>query len=98
MPFSNQGGYVNPELDTIIAGLGNGRHGGAHRSLPQFQQLVVADLPLINVAEWGFITVARDSVLNVSNNPRWAVSNWARYRAAIVIGSAAILLQRRCPA
>ena len=42
-----------------------------------FQKEVGAKLPLINVAEWGFITVARDSVHNVSNNPRWAVSNWA---------------------
>ena len=38
---------------------------------------VAEDLPLINVAEWGFITVVRTSVKNVSNNPRWAVSNWA---------------------
>ena len=44
---------------------------------PGHEKLVAADLPLINVAEWGFITVARDSVHNVSNNPRWAVSNWA---------------------
>ena len=29
------------------------------------------------VAHTGFITVARNSVHNVSNNPRWAVSNWA---------------------
>jgi peptide/nickel transport system substrate-binding protein len=42
-----------------------------------FQQKVVEDLPLINVAEWGFITVARDTVENVASNPRWAVSNWA---------------------
>jgi peptide/nickel transport system substrate-binding protein len=38
---------------------------------------VEADLPLINVAEWGFITVANERVKNVANNPRWAVSNWA---------------------
>ena len=43
----------------------------------EFQRLVAENLPLINVAEWGFITVARDNVKNVSNNPRWAVSNWA---------------------
>ena len=43
----------------------------------EFQKKVVEDLPLINVAEWSFITVARDTVKNVSNNPRWAVSNWA---------------------
>ena len=43
----------------------------------EFQREVAADLPLINVAEWGFITVARDTVENVASNPRWAVSNWA---------------------
>jgi peptide/nickel transport system substrate-binding protein len=32
---------------------------------------------LINVADWGFITVALSKVKNVANNPRWAVSNWA---------------------
>jgi peptide/nickel transport system substrate-binding protein len=42
-----------------------------------FQKQVAADLPLINVAEWGFITVARDTVKHVASNPRWAVSNWA---------------------
>ena len=33
----------------------------------EFQREVAADLPLINVAEWGFITVARDSVENVAS-------------------------------
>ena len=41
-----------------------------------FQRIVVEDLPLINVAEWGFTTVASDTVLNVGNNPRWPVSSW----------------------
>ena len=43
----------------------------------EFQKEVAADLPLINVAEWSFISVARDTVGNIANNPRWAVSNWA---------------------
>ncbi|TIT17117.1 MAG: ABC transporter substrate-binding protein, partial [Mesorhizobium sp.] len=43
----------------------------------EFQKKVAADLPLINVAEWSFISVIRDTVGNVANNPRWAVSNWA---------------------
>ena len=42
-----------------------------------FQKQVTDDVALVNVAEFSFITVARDNVLNVSNNPRWAVSNWA---------------------
>ena len=78
VPFSNQGGYANAELDALIAKaseeLDTAKRTGLYKD---FQKLVAADLPLINVAEWGFITVARKSVKNVSNNPRWAVSNWA---------------------
>jgi peptide/nickel transport system substrate-binding protein len=78
VPFSNQGGYANAELDALIAKAAETLDAEARTALyHDFQKLVVADLPLINVAEWGFITVARTSVQNVSNNPRWAVSNWA---------------------
>lgn len=78
MPFSNQGGYANAELDTLIAKAAREIDEKKRTALyHQFQQMVDADLPLINVAEWGFITVASDRVKNVSSNPRWAVSNWA---------------------
>jgi peptide/nickel transport system substrate-binding protein len=43
----------------------------------EFQRIAAEDVPLINVAEFTFITVARDSVRNVANNPRWATSHWA---------------------
>ncbi|MCX8996014.1 ABC transporter substrate-binding protein [Rhizobiaceae bacterium BDR2-2] len=76
--FSNQGGYADAELDDIIARAAETIDTAARTELYRtFQKKVAADLPLINVAEWGFITVARDTVENVSNNPRWAVSNWA---------------------
>lgn len=78
VPFSNQGGYGNPELDAVIEQASETIDSEARTELyRRFQRLVAADLPLINVAEWGFITVARDTVSNVANNPRWAVSNWA---------------------
>jgi peptide/nickel transport system substrate-binding protein len=78
VPFSNQGGYKNAELDGIIAKAAETLDPDARIALyREFQKKVAEDLPLINVAEWGFITVARDTVRNVSNNPRWAVSNWA---------------------
>ncbi len=78
VPFSNQGGYANAELDTLIAAAAREIDEAKRTALyHQFQQKVEADLPLINVAEWGFITVANERVKNVSNNPRWAVSNWA---------------------
>lgn len=78
VPFSNQGGYENSSLDKLIDEAASTIDEAARTTLyHEFQKQVVADLPLINVAEWGFITVARTSVKNVSNNPRWAVSSWA---------------------
>jgi peptide/nickel transport system substrate-binding protein len=78
VPFSNQGGYANPELDALIAKAAETLDPDQRIALyVDFQRMVAEDLPLINVAEWGFITVARSSVKEVSNNPRWAVSNWA---------------------
>ncbi|KQZ15964.1 ABC transporter substrate-binding protein [Mesorhizobium sp. Root554] len=78
VPFSNQGGYKNEELDAIIEKASETLDASARTELyKEFQKKVAADLPLINVAEWSFISVARDSVKNIANNPRWAVSNWA---------------------
>jgi peptide/nickel transport system substrate-binding protein len=78
VPFSNQGGYVNADLDALIAKAAETIDPRARIALyKEFQKKVDEDLPLINVAEWSFITVARDTVKNVSNNPRWVVSNWA---------------------
>lgn len=76
--FSNQGGYENKSVDELIDQAAITVNATARTELyKDFQKQVVADLPIINVAEWGFITVARDSVHNVASNPRWAVSNWA---------------------
>ncbi len=78
VPFSNQGGYANAEIDALIEKAAGTLDEEARIGLyHDFQKLVAADLPLINVAEWGFTTVKRSSVKNVANNPRWAVSNWA---------------------
>jgi peptide/nickel transport system substrate-binding protein len=78
VPFSNQGGYANAEIDAVIERAAGTLDEQARTGLyHDFQKLVAADLPLINVAEWGFTTVKRSSLKNVSNNPRWAVSNWA---------------------
>ncbi|MBZ9851479.1 ABC transporter substrate-binding protein [Mesorhizobium sp. CA14] len=78
VPFSNQGGYKNADLDALIAKASQTLDTSARTELyKEFQKKVAADLPLINVAEWSFISVARDTVGNIANNPRWAVSNWA---------------------
>ncbi len=78
VPFSNQGGYDDKAMDALIDKAAHTVDEATRVALyRQFQQKVAADLPFINVAEWGFITVASDRVHNVSDNPRWAVSNWA---------------------
>jgi len=77
VPFSNQYGYANPKVDAVIAAAAVELDAAKRADLyKQFQKLVVDDLALINVAEFSFITVASENVLNVSNNPRWAVSSW----------------------
>jgi peptide/nickel transport system substrate-binding protein len=78
VPFSNQYGYADPRMDAIVA--------KAARSVDElervdlyraFQRRAVADLPLIHVAEFSFLTVARRGVRNVAGNPRWATSHWS---------------------
>jgi peptide/nickel transport system substrate-binding protein len=78
VPFSNQGGYRNEAIDALIAKASETIDPEARIALyREFQKLVAEDLPLINVAEWGFVSVAHESVGNIANNPRWVVSNWA---------------------
>ena len=78
VPFSNQGGYANPALDEVIdealVTLDPAKRVELYK---EFQRLVTEDLPLINVADWSFTSVASDKVENIATNPRWAVSNWA---------------------
>ena len=78
MPFSNQGGYANPALDEVIdEALVTLDPAKRVELYNEFQRLVTEDLPLINVADWSFTSVASDKVENIATNPRWAVSNWA---------------------
>ncbi len=78
VPFSNQYGYDSAAMNDIIAQAAVATDDNERiRLYRAFQALAAEDLPLIPVAEFTFITVARDSVLNVANNPRWATSHWA---------------------
>ena len=78
MPFSNQYGYASAEMDGIINAAARAIDSGERTRLYRdFQELAARDQPLIHVAEFTFITVARTSVRNVANNPRWATSHWA---------------------
>ncbi|MDQ0317396.1 ABC transporter substrate-binding protein [Amorphus orientalis] len=76
--FSNQGGYANDKIDALIdEALETVDTEKRTKLYDQFQVLVVEDLPLINVANWRFTSVASTDVVNMANNPRWVVSNWA---------------------
>jgi peptide/nickel transport system substrate-binding protein len=78
VPFANQYGYKSEEMDALIAKAASTIDAAQRVALyKEFQQIANRDLPIIHVAEWTFITVARDSVRNVGNNPRWATSHWA---------------------
>ena len=57
VPFSNQCGYAMPSSTADRQG---GRRTGRGKRVElyhEFQKIAAEDLPLINVAEWGFITV-----------------------------------------
>lgn len=76
-PFTNQYGYENAAIDALIAKGAVTLDDKARAEIYQdMQRLVAEDLPLINVADFSFITVASERAQNVSDNPRWAVSNW----------------------
>jgi peptide/nickel transport system substrate-binding protein len=78
VPFSNQYGYASPEMDALIARAAGAVDATERSALYRdFQKLANTDLPILHVAEFTFVTVARRSVGNVANNPRWATSHWA---------------------
>lgn len=78
VPFTNQYGYASAETDKLIAAAARAVDDAERASLyRQFQRRVVDDVALINVVDFSFTTVASTRVGNVSNNPRWATSNWA---------------------
>jgi peptide/nickel transport system substrate-binding protein len=78
IPFSNQWGYDDPQMNEIIAAAATETDPEARVELyHQFQQLAADQLPIAPLVEFTFTTVANDRVQNVANNPRWATSSWA---------------------
>lgn len=78
VPFANQYGYDDPEMNALIAKAAKELDSKKRVSLyKDFQRKAKEDLPILNLVDFTFITVARDEVKNVSNNPRWATSSWA---------------------
>jgi peptide/nickel transport system substrate-binding protein len=77
-PFTNQFGYDSPAMNDLIARAATELDRDARVALyHDFQRLAAEDLPILPLVDFTFITVARDSVQNVANNPRWATSSWA---------------------
>ncbi len=78
VPFANQWGYDSPEMNDIIAqGISTLDTAARTEVYKDFQRLAQEDLPIVFLTHFTFITVARDEVRNVANNPRWATSGWA---------------------
>ena len=78
VPFSNQYGFNDAAVNTTIARAAETLDAAARAQLYRdFQRQVAQSQPLIQVAEFTFISVIRDRLRNVANNPRWATSNWA---------------------
>lgn len=78
VPFANQWGYDSDVMNDIIArGISTIDTDERTAVYREFQHLAQEELPIIFLTHFTFITVARDEVQNVANNPRWATSGWA---------------------
>ncbi len=78
IPFSNQGGYDNPELNQVIAdGLTTVDTEARKEIYDKFQQIVADELPSISLVDFVFTPANSDRVQNIGNNPRWPVTSWA---------------------
>ena len=78
VPFSNQGGYANAELDALIAKAAETLDAErAHRALQGLPETRRRRPAADQRRRMGLHHRRAHIVKNVSNNPRWAVSNWA---------------------
>ena len=87
VPFANQYGYKSDEMDGLIAKARVDHRSGERVALyKDFQQIANRDLPIIHVAEWTFITVARDNVRNVAQQSALGDVELGRHMARVVTG------------
>ena len=78
VPFSNQYGYDDPAMNKLITDAAQEINPAKRvQFYYEFQRKAMADLPLIPVAEFTFVTIARATIRNIGSNPRWPVSSWA---------------------
>lgn len=78
VPFSNQYGYDDPAMNEVLLAASQAIDPAERVALyHDFQRMAAEQLPLINLIEFNFTTVANDRVHGVCDNPRWPTSNWA---------------------
>ena len=95
-PSPTRAATRTPRLDALIAKANETIDVAARTELfKEFQELVADDLPLINVAEWGFITVARDQRAERLQQPALGGLQLGGYRAGIVIDSGKVCPEDR---
>ncbi|MET0772687.1 MAG: ABC transporter substrate-binding protein [Candidatus Limnocylindrales bacterium] len=76
--FTNQWGYQNAEVDGIIEAARSTVDSEQRNALfDRFQQVIADELPNFSIVDFTFVPAHSERVGNISNNPRWAVSNWA---------------------
>lgn len=78
VPFANQYGYESEAMDALIEkGLNTIDPQERVAVYKDFQKLAMEELPVLFLTHFTFVTVAREEVENVADNPRWATTNWS---------------------
>ena len=78
VPFANQYGYADPEMDKLIDQAASEVNDAERTKLyVAFQKKVMNDLPIIPLIDFPFLSVVSDKVVNHHNTPRWPCASWA---------------------
>ena len=77
VPFANQYGYADPEMDKLIDQAASEINDQERIKLyVAFQKKVMSDLPILPLVDFPFLSVVSDKVVDHHNTPRWPVSSW----------------------
>ncbi len=77
IPFANQYGYADPEMDRLIDQAASEINDQERIKLyVAFQKKVMTDLPILPLIDFPFLSVVSDKVVDHHNTPRWPVSSW----------------------
>ena len=77
VPFANQYGYADPEMDKLIDQAASEINPQERIKLyAAFQKKVMTDLPILPLIDFPFLSVVSEKVVNHHNTPRWPVSSW----------------------